>query len=606
MQGIFNQQLTTFAICHIIVPLHLHHKYMKKFLALTLFCLMLTAYYSKAQVNFAIKTSAKEIGKEDVLQVEYEVSGTTDAENFITPIFNNWKIISGPATSSQSSNINGRVSQSISFVFVLQPTTTGFLRLPAASATVNGKKINCSGIAIKVLTNKHVAGASSSQNNGLQFGNDILPQRKSYNEEFARASLLSKGETPEQKMKGNIFIKAMPNKTSFVVGEPILVNYKLYTRLLNNSVSMLHQPTFSGCSVNEMTTDDLQPSVEEVNGKLYKSFYIRKVQLFPLQAGDLILDSTAIETNITFYKSSGNGYLDQPITVTKTITSPLVTLRISALPEKNKPESFTGAVGKFVIKADVLKRKDTVNENNTLYISIEGLGNFRNVFCPNVQWSNNADHFETKTSEFIDKLSFPVEGKKVFAIPFVAKKEGVLLIPKIMFSYYDVASQQYKTISTDSINIQVGAAVNKNVDESKLTGDVTNRQYLLFIPAIALFVIIGLWLMYGRKENVKQKNTEQGNVAVEEELHTNETNTIIPAEEINSTEELNKLLLLENDEDFFTAVKTFASKLFVNDNDINKKRAIEQLTNDCNEALYSPVAKISKDEVLRKLEILVK
>lgn len=575
---------------------------MKKHVALTLVCFLLTTFYSTAQISFSVKTSAKEIGKGDVLQVEYEVSGTADAEDFISPIFSNWKVVSGPASSSQSSSINGRVSKSISFIFVLQPTNTGFLRIPAATAIVNGKKLTCSGTSVKVLTDKHVAGGSSPTNNGLQFSNDLLPQRKSYDEAFARASLLNKGETPEQKMKGNIFIRAMPSKTTCVVGEPILVNYKLYTRLLSKPVSITHQPTFSGCSVNEMTTDDLYPEVEEINGKLYKSFYIRKVQLFPLQAGDLILDSAGVETNITFYRVSGNGYLDQPLTVSKIVSSQPINIHVNALPEKNKPANFTGAVGRFTVKAQTLKTVDTANENNSLIITIEGVGNFGNVLCPAVKWSANADHFEPKINELIDKFTFPLEGKKVFEIPFVAKQEGELVIPAITFSYYDIATQQYKTISTDSISIKVGATVNKNIDESKISGDVTNRRYILFIPAIALMVIIGLWFQYGRKEKLV---VGSGQLVVTTNI---ESKPIIPEEQLATkplSEEVNELLLLENTAEFFTAAKTLTTKLLVSENDINKKVKLEFLINQCNEALYSPVAMITKDDVLKELEGLV-
>ena len=90
-----------------------------------------------SQIQFQIKPSATEIGKEDVLQVEYKVSGAVDASNFSQPDFTKWKVLSGPAYSSQQVSVNGKTESSISYVFSLQPRSSGTLSLPAASVDVD-------------------------------------------------------------------------------------------------------------------------------------------------------------------------------------------------------------------------------------------------------------------------------------------------------------------------------------------------------------------------------------------------------------------------------------------------------------------------------------
>jgi hypothetical protein len=52
-------------------------------------------------------------------------------------------------------------------------------------------------------------------------------------------------------------------------------------------------------------TDD-RVSVEKVNGKNFSVHIIRKVQLIPLQAGEVTLDPVELDNNIYFIKADGS------------------------------------------------------------------------------------------------------------------------------------------------------------------------------------------------------------------------------------------------------------------------------------------------------------
>jgi hypothetical protein len=556
---------------------------------------------SISQVQFQIKPSASEIGKEDMLQVEYKVSGAVDAGNFTQPDFKNWKILSGPSYSSQQISINGKTESSISYVFGLQPLSTGTLQLPAATVEVGGKKITCNAITVNVKNTAHVPGANTAPNS-LQLPGGFFQEDLFGEDEIDKTSVLQPGETVAAKIKDNIFVKVHANKTTCLVGEPILVTYELFTRLRSQS-KIVKQPSISGCTVYEMTTEDQAPQIGKYKGKEYKSYVIRKVQLFPLQSGDLKLDIASVENQITLFKRNSLGY-ETPVTQSVTLSSEPLTIHVNPLPEKNKPIDFNGTIGNFTITAKAHKIVDTAEDNNLLDINIEGYGNFQSINCPKINWPKNTEHFESSEKSEINKMTFPASGTKMFSIPFIAKQAGKLVLPPIEFSYLDIDKQEYKTIRSDSITIIVSPASKNKFEVNKISPDITNHKYIWIVPFIALVVGIMWWLRFGRNKSLEkeQQNNKADSVTEESEPVVSAIETITEVATVSNVEKLNELLMSDTDKAFFTNAKQFAFELLQQENDAEKRKVFIQITEQCNEALYSPVSNITKEEVFRALE----
>ncbi len=122
--------------------------------------------------------------------------------------------------------------------------------------------------------------SASSQLNSLNqspfsgFDLEVAPKRK-VNEDY----ILRPGEDVQEKIKKNIFLKIIADKTECFVGEPIVVSFKLFTRLLSKT-NITNAPLFNGFSVSEMdvtTTNRRKSEWKEIN-----CFTLRKVQLFPM------------------------------------------------------------------------------------------------------------------------------------------------------------------------------------------------------------------------------------------------------------------------------------------------------------------------------------
>ena len=89
---------------------------------LTIFFTFLFSF-TFAQVKFSASSNDKTIGKNDYLQVQFTIENAANVENITPPSFKNFSIVSGPNQQSSMSIINGKMTQSVSVGFVLQPLT---------------------------------------------------------------------------------------------------------------------------------------------------------------------------------------------------------------------------------------------------------------------------------------------------------------------------------------------------------------------------------------------------------------------------------------------------------------------------------------------------
>src|SRR4051794_22762688 len=275
--------------------------------------------------------------------------------------------------------------------------------------------------------------------------------------DYMQSSVLRHGENPEDKIRSQIFVKTTVSKRTCFVGEPILVIYQLYTALYCQP-KVVKQPAFNGCSLVEMTTDEPE-YMDRENGKMYRVLLIRKVQLTPLQEGELLIPPAVVNNEVGF-TSTENPYRLKNYSAS--VSSRPDSIQVKALPA-NMPTDYSGiAGGKFTISAKVDSTTVPQGENDVLQITIAGEGNIDAINQPAIKWPKGIEHFESTDSQHINKMNFPVHGNKTFAIPFIGTQQGNKVIPSVSFTFFNTTSQQFETISTQPITINVVKALPAN------------------------------------------------------------------------------------------------------------------------------------------------
>lgn len=448
--------------------------------------------------SFTTKVSAKVIGKNDAIQVEY-IAENLDLQEIVLPVFNGWSILSGPNFSSNRLQTGNIIKQQTVYTLTLQPQATGRLTVPGAKATIDNKIKLSNFVSVEVKNVEHVQGstpAAGSSQPGFS-PDQLAPGEQDVNED----QVLRKGENARDKIKNNLFVRLDVNKKSSYVGEPILATYKLCTRIRSQS-RVVKQPAFSGCTVFEMTSDDPLPQREQIGGKWYNVYIIRQVQLIPLQAGSLVLPQASIENTVTFYKEGQVNYRDlfynnpavKPEELTVTFSNKPMELEIKPLPQP-APAGFGGAVGNFDVHIGSADAMDENKSTNAILLTISGEGNLQQMKVPVVTWPKGIEGFDATEKEEVDKAVFPAHINKTITYPYVASKSGNYTIPPVEFTYFNASKSKY--VTTLSAPLRVNVVKGTKTIFSSSTRNPTNsfytRLYLLLGGGLLAILIGLLW-----------------------------------------------------------------------------------------------------------------
>ena len=569
--------------------------------------------FSFAQIKFSASSNGRTIGKNDYLELQFTVENAANVESISPPSFKNFAIVSGPNQQSSMSNINGNIKQALSIGFVLRPLSTGNLAIGSATAKADGKEYHSNPLTIQVTNSSSSNKSSGSSNSGLSpFGNITLDFPSAPVTHQFDDYILQKNENVAEKIKRNLFIKIDVSKKSCYVGEPIIATYKLYTRLKSES-NVLKAPSFNGFSVSEMEMpDENSLRIEKYNGREYNVYTLRKVQLYPLQPGKLSLEPVEVKNRITFLKAEYAGkrrgdifydmlrdFADEnaPGEATEqqviTITCDTLNVMVKPLPEAGKPISFKGAVGNFKISAALEKNNITTDDPGSLKVTISGAGNVQLINAPDIVWPQGVEGFESKASENLDKLSVPIKGDKVFIYPFTVTNPGNYTIPAINFSYFDISTQSYKTISTQPFSVHVekgtgnhqavlNATDQSNTIKNKSWYDLVNSYGIYFITALLLLSVF-IILFAKNKRDKKEPVMDTPPVIIPENKMEEINEFIIPVNPLADAEDK----LSEGDIPQFYKVldvslhNYFSEKLKVPVQELTKKKINERM-DKCN------------------------
>lgn len=473
-----------------------------------------------------------------MVQLRLVVENAQQVEQITPPAFSNFTIISGPSQESGMTSINGSVSQYVALSFILKPKGPGTFTIPAATAQADGKNLRSNAVTVKVSNS---IAPDPGRNAGSAPGGfnpfEDVPRQASFND-----YILKKGENAADKINRNMFVKLQTDKTSCYVGEPLVATYKLYTRLKSES-NLIKNPSLSGFSVIDLQQpDNANYTRETVNGREYNVYIIRKVQLYPLQSGNLELEAAQIENNVQFIKEEyarrQNGLLDDvfsefaeaaipPEGIEKqkvTLENKPVTINVKELPAVNVPAAFKGAVGNFTVKAGLDKNSFSTDDAGKLYVMIEGAGNLQMVTAPDIKWPAGIEAFEPVSTEDLAKTDVPVSGTKMLTWDFTVSEPGNYVLPPVAFSYFNPATGKYKTDSTKPLLFTVtkgagkkaSAVVVKEEKKSGLAKFFSNRRWV--ISSVAVLIVLGLlfWLNNDRKKEEKAERQAAAEAVAEQ------------------------------------------------------------------------------------------
>jgi len=442
----------------------------------------------------------------------FNLSFTLNAQGsgFRLPNFQGFDILSGPNTSTTSSirSINGRTSMSITYTFTyfLQAKREGTFEIPAATVNVNNKTYTSNSLTIKVVKNS----------NGSQPQSGYRNQRQPSTDQRA----------PSQAISGpnDVFIKAIASKNDPIQGEGIVVTYKIYTKVPIAQINISKLSSFSGFWSQNLIreNDKLQQTTQVIDGQQYVVADIRKIALFPLKSGQLIIDPLQLECVAQVKRQSksrtGDPFFDDffndpffsssTANVEKSLTSNALVINVRPLPEVGKPPDFSGAVGNFTFDTEVDKTQLKANEALNLKCVISGKGNIQLIDKLNVTFPPDFETYDPKVTSDIKTSSAGINGSQTFEYLVIPRKPGRFIIKPINFSYFDIEKRKYITLSSPQYSIDVDKGTGEsavvtysgaNKEDIKYIGSdirhIKDKPFILSRQGAYFFGSTGFWLL---------------------------------------------------------------------------------------------------------------
>ena len=374
-----------------------------------------------------------EVGEQ--FELVFSING--EPSDFLIPKITDFRILFGPSTSQSTSTqwVNGKVTSSSTYIYsyIMIGTKPGKYLIGSAEITVNSKKYKSNPLNIEVIAsasgNKQTGNASTNSNQDNTASGQVSTE-------------------------GDIFIRVIVDKKNAFLGEYLVASVKLYSKANISSIDNVQFPAFDGFFKQDIETPPLRSLEREtINGEIYGTGVIKKFILIPQKTGELKIDPMTMDCSIQQQvKNRRRGVFDDFFgpsvqTVSQKLKSKTISVNIKQLPG-GKPDSFNGAVGKFNMEAKADKTSAKTNDAITLKVTISGSGNIKLIDAPKINFPPDFDSYDPKVNLNTGVADGGVTGSKTFEYLIVPRNPGEFRIAPLSFTYFDVSSNQYKTVTS--------------------------------------------------------------------------------------------------------------------------------------------------------------
>lgn len=423
------------------------------------FLMMITASAALANVNVQATVDRNQMGLGDTLTLSVSITSTESVEvaEPRIPHLNGFELVNTWTSSSTSSKLmpgpSGMQFERVTrqdFNYMLTAQRAGTITIPGFEVIVDGKTHTTKPIAIKVSQQGSGAGQTPP---GLPDLDDLDEAEQMFNQLLQRQGISPPAHRNLPKNPNEaFFIQAEVDKTEVYEGEQIVVNWYIYTRGNLMSLDRLKFPDLKGFwkeIIEEVPA--LNFTQEVVNGVAYRKALLASHALFPIKPGTAVVDEYKIKAQVQLPSNPFGAFgFGKPYSYQK--SSERIKINVKPLPAEGRPDSFSGAVGQFEVKAFIEGNQFPLNQPFSLRVRFEGSGNAKLIELPSLQLPPGLEIYDTKSDS-----KFFKNGKsyKEFEVLLIPRQEGEMIIPAMNFSLFDPVQKKYITRTTEPITLKI-------------------------------------------------------------------------------------------------------------------------------------------------------
>ena len=377
-----------------------------------------------AQVQFEAKVSKNTLGLNERLRIDFTMND--DGDNFTPPSFEGFRIVGGPSQQVSQSWINGRSSFNKSYSYFLLPTQKGTLIIKQAAVEINGQIYKTNPIKINVTA--------------------AVEQPRDPN------------DAPQVSVDDAIHLVAEISKGNPYVNEPITVVYKLFFSYNIGITNWreLNKPKYNDFWSQNIDIKQLVAEEGRYNGEKFRYVVLRKTVLYPQKSGKLEIEPLSLDIDVQVPTNRRNIFGQaQLVEDNKRVSAGSKTINVKPLPESGKPDDFSGAVGRFNFAAKPSKTTLKNGESLDLAVSVSGTGNLKLFTLPKPVVPSSLEMYDAVHDEKVQTPLSGMNGKISDSYTIIPQFKGKYPIKPMSFTYFDLSTYRYKTITSPEILITV-------------------------------------------------------------------------------------------------------------------------------------------------------
>ena len=251
----------------------------------------------------------------------------------------------------------------------------------------------------------------------------------------------------------NLFLRAVVNPPSAVVGEQVTLSVYLYIREGFREPNGVDE--HDGSAPDFLTHDLMNPSAPPnpkhvlINGARWQVLTQGKRALFPLKAGDLPIGPTTMTLRLL---------RGAPI---KRETQPLA-VRVTEPPTAGRPVGYqVGDVGSYTMAASVEPRTAEVGGAVSVVATLTGVGNVPSAL--RVPMKSTMEWLEPQVRENIEVEAGKLKGSRTFSYVVRPKTAGENQFGELTLPFWDPARRVYDVARAPLGKIRVSASQNASI-----------------------------------------------------------------------------------------------------------------------------------------------
>lgn len=417
---------------------------------------LFAARSASAEPTVHVEVDQDTVSMDDTLTMTVEIRGGSALTTPEIPPLGNFDVV-GRSTANSVEIINGQMSVSKTFTYVLSPRRVGDFQIGPVKVYIEGQEYTGGPVRVRVTPDGGGGPTYNTQPNfpqapGFPQTPPSFPQMPNMPMPWPRQPQPS--APTEDKGYADTFVTAETDRKEAYVGQQVIFTFRLYSSV-SIAGATLSLPDFKDFFTEELMKERKYET--ELGGRRYAVNEWR-FALFPTKAGDLQTGETKVKGNVPV--RINRGPFDDPFfqgfamtSKPRTFTAASVGLKVKDLPPP--PKDFTGLVGQFAISSSL--SKDTINlgETSNLKIEVSGKGNIREANLPELQDLDYFKVYPSKPEVKLDKSLQGLSGKKIFEYALVAERPGTTGIPAQEFSFFNPEMGVYEKLSTAPLTVHI-------------------------------------------------------------------------------------------------------------------------------------------------------